>query len=208
MCCGGWLKPNSIQSIYLVHSLSRLINGLYVSGRIELITILLVASLLFDARRIRWRPANLAGVAFNICFLTILFTPPFPQLSTFIEGAGVVSYSALSFIVVSSLLVDKPSAILFSTKGGRVCWEDRLFSTVDDLFAVVWAIAFLLNLHMLVLLSEPLVFIVPNALIALVTVVSILLPSKALAYLVLREVEAYVLAKGRRHIAYPKHRAK
>jgi all-trans-retinol 13,14-reductase len=135
------------------------------------VVIALVASLIITAHQIYRRTVNLMDIA-TVLYFTIATTGVFIfNLDIFIENSGFLGYSALFLMALFSLVVKQPFTFQVSKRNyPEIYWRDRLFLVINNTVTGVWAMIFLANATIFLLLKTPFTIVFSNLLIGLGTV--------------------------------------
>lgn len=116
----------------------------------------------------------------------------FFNLNMFVEKSVVLGYFALFLMALFSLSIKQPFTLQVSRKDyPRVYWEDKMFLLINNVITGIWALIFIANSTVHLLLMKPLAAIISNTLIVLGVLFSIFFPLKAIAYFVLKEFKKY-----------------
>jgi len=101
-------------------------------------------------------------------------------------------YFILFLIAVFSLIIKQPYTLRVS-KGEypEIYWKDKSFLTINNIVTETWAIIFIANAIIFLLLGMPFTVILSNILIALGIVFSVAFLLKAPAYFVTKEFKKY-----------------
>jgi all-trans-retinol 13,14-reductase len=156
------------------------------------VVIALVASLIITAHQIYRRTVNLMDIA-TVLYFTIAATGVFIfNLDIFIENSGFLGYSALFLMALFSLVVKQPFTFQVSKRNyPEIYWRDRLFLVINNIVTGVWAMIFLANATIFLLLKTPFTIVFSNLLIGLGTVFSIVFPLKMPAHFASKEFKRY-----------------
>jgi len=152
----------------------------------------LVISLFLVIPQIRKRDLNLMDVTslfyFSIATIgTLIF-----NLHIFVEKSGFLGYSVLFLMALFSLIIKQPYTLQVSKRDyPEIYWKEKLFLTINNIITGVWAIIFIANATIFLLLDMPFTVTLSNTLIALGIAFSIVFPLKAPAYFASREFKKY-----------------
>jgi len=156
------------------------------------VVIALVASLIITAPQIYRKTINLMDIA-TVLYFTIAATGVFIfNLDIFIENSGFLGYSALFLMALFSLVIKQPFTFQVSKRDyPEIYWRDRLFIAINNIITGVWAMIFLANATIFLLLTTSFTILFSNILIALGIVFSIVFPLKIPAQFASKEFKRY-----------------
>ena len=138
------------------------------------------------------RSFNLMDITSALYFTVALMGTFALGLEVFVERSGFLGYIVLFAMALASLLAKQPFTLQCSKRDyPEVYWRDRGFIAINNLIAAIWAIIFLANALLFLLLSKPYSVILTNSLIAFGIAFSVISPLKAPAYYVTREFKKY-----------------
>ncbi|MGO0122468.1 FAD-dependent oxidoreductase [Desulfothermobacter acidiphilus] len=108
--------------------------------------------------------------------------------SLFIDNSGFLGYLALFIMAVVSLILKQPYTLQVSKRDyPETYWHDPTFAMINNIITGLWALIFLANSVIYILLRFPVNVVISNALVALGILFSIIFPLAAPAYFALRE---------------------
>ena len=129
----------------------------------------------------------------TVLYFTIAATGVFIfNLDIFIENSGFLGYSALFLMALFSLVIKQPFTFQVSKRDyPEIYWRDRLFIAINNIITGVWAMIFLANATIFLLLTTSFTILFSNILIALGIVFSIVFPLKIPAQFASKEFKRY-----------------
>ncbi len=149
-------------------------------------------SLTLIISQIRKRDYNLMDVASFIYFSIAIIGVYIFNFHIFIEMSGFLGYLTLFLMAISSIIIKHPFTLQVSKMDyPEIYWKDRQFLIINNLITSVWAVIFLSNAIIFLLITKPLSIIFSNTLIAIGVIFSIIFPSKAVTYFALKEFRKY-----------------
>ena len=149
-------------------------------------------SLTLIISQIRKRDYNLMDVASFIYFSIAIIGVYIFNFHIFIEKSGFLGYLTLFLMAISSIIIKHPFTLQVSKMDyPEIYWKDRQFLIINNLITAVWAVIFLSNAIIFLLITKPLSIIFSNTLIAIGVIFSIIFPSKAVTYFALKEFRKY-----------------
>jgi len=115
------------------------------------------------------------------------------NLAVFVEYSGFLGYLALFIMSSLSIAVRRPYTLQVSKRDYPPSyWGDRTFIRINSLITAVWAVIFLANASMFLLMPLPFLPQVLSILLVVAGIIfSIIFPLKAPAYFVSRHVKGY-----------------
>ncbi|MHA1238407.1 MAG: FAD-dependent oxidoreductase [Candidatus Odinarchaeia archaeon] len=114
------------------------------------------------------------------------------NLSVFVEKSGFLGYSALFIMALFSLIIKQPYTLQVSKRDyPEIYWKDNSFLVINNIITAVWAVIFMANATVFLLLDIPFTVILSNTLIAFGIAFSIVFPLKAPAYFASKEFKKY-----------------
>jgi len=161
-------------------------------GNLLGIIIPLVIALLLILPQIRKRDFNLMDVI-SLFYFGIAATATFIfNLNIFVEESGFLGYFALFLMALFSLIIKQPYTLQVSKRDyPEIYWKEKSFLAINNIITGVWAVIFITNATLFLLLSKSFTTILSNTLIALGIAFSIVFPLEAPAYFVTREFRKY-----------------
>ena len=151
-----------------------------------------VVSLLLIIPQIHKRDFNLMDVISLLYFGIATTTTFIFNLNTFVEKSGFLGYLTLFLMALFSLIIKQPYTLQVSKRDyPEIYWKDKSFLAINNIITGVWAIIFMANAIIFLLLDIPFTIILSNVLIALGIVFSIVFPLKAPAYFATKEFRRY-----------------
>lgn len=110
------------------------------------------------------------------------------NLNVFVEYSGFIGYLVLFLMAIISIAIKQPFTFKVSKKDWpEAYWKEKSFLLVNNIISAVWAIIFIANAFISLLLVMPFKVILSNILNAFGIVFSIIFPMKAPAYFVAKE---------------------
>jgi len=156
------------------------------------VAVALAISLLLVASQAVKRSFNLMDITSALYFTVALVGTFALGLEVFVERSGFLGYFVLFAMALTSLLVKQPFTLQCSKRDyPEVYWRDKGFIVINNLITAVWAIIFLVNALLFLLLSKPYSVILTNSLIAFGIAFSVIFPLKAPTYYVTRGFKKY-----------------
>ncbi|RLI41833.1 all-trans-retinol 13,14-reductase, partial [Candidatus Bathyarchaeota archaeon] len=151
----------------------------------------LVISLLIMIFQIRWG-VNLMDLVSIFYFSVAALGTFIFNLNLFVESCGFLGYLALFFMAFLSLAIKQPFTFQVSKRDyPEIYWREKSFVTTNVAITAVWALIFIVNALIFLLLSMPFTIVCSNILTGLGIVFSIVFPLKAPAYFVSKEFRKY-----------------
>lgn len=152
----------------------------------------LVISLLLVVPQIRKWEFNLMDLT-SVLYFSIATAGTFILgLNVFVKSSGFLGYLVLSFMALSSLAIKQPFTLQVAKRDyPEIYWKDESFLAINNLITIVWAVIFISNAAIFLLLARPFAIALSNILIALGMVFSIVFPLKAPAYFATKEFKKY-----------------
>lgn len=161
-------------------------------GSVLGIIIPLVIALLLIIPQIRKRDLNLMDVSSLFYFSIATIGTFILNLHIFVEKSGFLGYFTLFLMALFSLIIKQPYTIQVSKRDyPEIYWKEKSFLTVNTIITGVWAIIFIANATIFLLLDMPFTVTLSNTLTALGIAFSIVFPLKAPAYFASREFKKY-----------------
>lgn len=162
------------------------------TGNILGVIISLVIALLLVIPQIHKKDFNLMDLT-SLLYFSIATTATFIfNLNVFVEKSGFLSYSALFLMALFSLIIKQPYTLQVSKRDyPEIYWKDKSFLAINNIITGIWAVIFIANATIFLLLDIPFTVILSNTLIALGITFSITFPQKAPAYFATREFRKY-----------------
>jgi len=152
----------------------------------------LLISLLLIIPQIRQQDFNLIDLT-SVLYFSIATVGTFIlNLKIFVESSVFLGHSVLFLMALFSLIIKQPYTLQVSKRDyPETYWKEKLFLDINNLITAVWAIIFLLNAILFLLLVKPFTVVLSNILIALGMTLSIIIPLKAPAYFASKEFKKY-----------------
>jgi len=142
--------------------------------------------------QIRKRDYNPMDIASLLYFSIAIIGVYIFNFHVFIEMSGFLSYLTLFLMAISSIIIKQPFTLQVSKMDyPEIYWKDRQLLIINNLMTSVWAVIFLSNAIIFLLITKPLSIIFSNTLIAIGVIFSIIFPSKAVTYFALKEFRKY-----------------
>lgn len=114
------------------------------------------------------------------------------NLNVFVERSGFLGYFALSLMAISSLIIKRPYTLQVSKRDyPEIYWKEKSFLAINSIITGIWAIIFVVNAAIFLLLGMPFTVIVSNILIAFGIAFSIVFPLKTPVYFAIKEFKKY-----------------
>lgn len=156
------------------------------------VVISLAISLLLVIPQIRKREFNLMDVTSLLYFSTATAFTFIFNLNVFVEKSGFLGYSVLFLMALFSLIIKQPYTLQVSKRDyPEIYWKEKSFLIINNIITGVWAVIFIANATIFLLLDIPFTIILSNTLIAFGIIFSIVFPLKAPAYFATREFKKY-----------------
>ncbi len=156
------------------------------------VVISLTISLLLVIPQIRKRDFNLMDVTSLLYFSTATAFIFIFNLNVFVEKSGFLGYSVLFLMALFSLIIKQPYTLQVSKRDyPEIYWKEKSFLVINNIITGVWAVIFIANATIFLLLDIPFTIILSNTLIAFGIIFSIVFPLKAPAYFATREFKKY-----------------
>jgi hypothetical protein len=112
-----------------------------------------------------------------IYFITAAIVTFFTDSMFFMERSGSLGYIVLFVMAVFSLVIGRPYTIEgVKSNYPQSFWKNPMFTTINVVITVIWAIIFVVNSVLFVTLNQPLPIITTNILIGLGVMFSIIIP--------------------------------
>ena len=128
----------------------------------------------FRAIRKRYNIMDLFSFIYFIAAAIVTF---FTDSMFFMERSGSLGYIVLFVMAVFSLVIGRPYTIEgVKNDYPQSFWKNPMFTTINTVITVIWAIIFIVNSVLFVILNKPLPIITTNILIGLGVVLSIIIP--------------------------------
>lgn len=161
-------------------------------GDVPGIIISLSVALLLIISQIPKREFNLMDVT-SLLYFSIAITATFIfNLTIFVEKSGFLSYITLFLMALFSLIIKQPYTLQVAKRDyPEIYWKDKSFLAINNIITEVWAIIFITNAIVFLLLDMLFTIIFSNTLIALGIAFSVIFPLRAPAYFVSREFKKY-----------------
>jgi all-trans-retinol 13,14-reductase len=152
------------------------------------IIIALAISLLLIISQVRKRDFNLMDIT-SVFYFSIATAGTFIfNLNVFVEHSGFLGYSVLFLMAILSLIIKQPFTFQVSKRDyPEIYWKERTFLAINNVITGFWAIIFIANATIFLLLGIPFTVILSNILIACGIAFSTIFPLKAPAYFLTRE---------------------
>ena len=161
-------------------------------GNILGIIIPLIIALLLIIPQIIKRDFNLMDTTSMLYFSISTIGTFIFGLDIFMKQSGFLSYLALFFMAMFSLIIKQPFTFKVAKKDyPEIYWKEKSFMLINNIISGVWGAIFIVNAIIFLLLGMALAVILSNTLIALSIIFSIVFPLKAPAYFVSREFRRY-----------------
>ncbi|AGK61884.1 Phytoene dehydrogenase-related protein [Archaeoglobus sulfaticallidus PM70-1] len=156
------------------------------------VVIPLVIILLLIIPQICRRDFNLMDVT-SLLYFSIATTATFIfNLNIFVEKSGFLGYFTLFLMALFSLIIKQPYTLQVSKRDyPEIYWKEKSFLAINNIITGVWAVIFIANATIFLLLDIPFTIILSNTLIALGIAFSIVFPLKAPAYFASKEFKKY-----------------
>ena len=156
------------------------------------VVIPLVISLILIIPQILKRDFNFMDVV-SLLYFSIATTGTFIfNLNIFVEKNGFLGYFTLFLMALFSLISKQPYTLQVSKRDyPEIYWKEKSFLTINNIITGIWAIIFIINATIFLLLDIPFTVILSNTLIALGIAFSIVFPLKAPAYFASKEFKKY-----------------
>ncbi len=156
------------------------------------ILVSLVICLLLILPQVHKRDFNLMDIVSLLYFSTATAFTFIFNLNIFVEKSGFLGYSVLFLMALFSLIIKQPYTLQISKRDyPEIYWKERLFLAINNIITGVWAVIFIANATIFLLLNATSAVILSNTLIALGITFSIVFPLKAPAYFATKEFRKY-----------------
>lgn len=147
-----------------------------IGSTMSIIVPLVVIFAFMSFRAIKKR-YNIMDIFSFIYFIAAAIVTYFTDSIFFIENSGSLGYIVLFVMAIFSLIIRRP----YTMEGVKSdypesFWRNPMFITINAVITVIWAIIFIVNSVLYVILSQPLPIITTNILIGLGVVLSIIIP--------------------------------
>lgn len=152
----------------------------------------LAISLVLVAPQIRKKDFNLMDLT-SVLFFCIATVGTFIfKLNIFVENSGFIGYFVLFLMALISVIIKQPYTLQVSKRDyPEIYWKEKSFLVINNIITGFWAIIFIANATIFLLLNIPLTLILSNILIAFGIAFSIVFPLKAPAYFAAKEFKKY-----------------
>ncbi|MCL0040219.1 NAD(P)/FAD-dependent oxidoreductase [Thermodesulfovibrionales bacterium] len=156
------------------------------------IIIPLAISFLLIISQVRKRDFNLMDIT-SVLYFSIATAGTFIfNLNIFMDQSGFLGYSVLFLMAILSLIIKQPYTLQVSKRDyPEIYWKEKSFLAINNAITGFWAIIFIANATIFLLLDIPFTIILSNILIASGIVFSIFFPLKAPAYFLTKEFKKY-----------------
>ncbi|RDD53055.1 MAG: NAD(P)/FAD-dependent oxidoreductase, partial [Candidatus Korarchaeota archaeon NZ13-K] len=156
------------------------------------VMISLLISAILIIPQIRARAFNPMDLTSLLYFSAASFATFILGLDLFVQESGPLGYLTLSLMAILSLVVKRPYTLQVSMRDyPEIYWREKSFLMINSVITGIWAIIFMSNAVIFLLLDVPLNILVSNFLIALGIAFSVIFPLMAPAHLVSREFRRY-----------------
>jgi len=147
-----------------------------MSSTLAIIIPLAVTFAFVSFRAIRKR-YNIMDIFSFIYFIAAAIVTFFTDSMFFMERSGSLGYIVLFVMAVFSLVIGRPYTIEgVKNDYPQSFWKNPMFTTINTVITVIWAIIFIVNSVLFVILNQPLPIITTNILIGLGVILSIVIP--------------------------------
>ncbi|MBU0620148.1 FAD-dependent oxidoreductase [Patescibacteria group bacterium] len=110
----------------------------------------------------------------------------------FVKNNGFIGYFVLFLMALFSIIIKQPYTLQVSRKDyPEIYWKEESFLVINNVITGFWAIIFIVNAFIFLLLGMPFTVILSNILIGLGIAFSIIFPLKAVAYFATKEFKRY-----------------
>ncbi len=156
------------------------------------IVISFVISLILVIPQFRKKDFNLMDVTSLLYFSIAAVATFIFNVGVFVKNGSSLGYFTLFLMALFSLIARKPFTFQVSKRDyPEIYWKDESFLAINNIITGGWALIFITNATVFILLDKPLTLIISNSLIALGIAFSVVLPLEAPAYFAAREFRKY-----------------
>ncbi|MEM1750083.1 MAG: NAD(P)/FAD-dependent oxidoreductase [Desulfurococcaceae archaeon] len=140
----------------------------------------LIVSMAMLVPQIRRRKYYLMDVFSSIYFSVASICTLIFNMNIFVEYSGFIGYLALSLMAASSIAMKSPFTFRVAKRDWpEAYWREESFLLINNIISAAWAVIFITNALISLLLGTPYKVVLSNILIALGIVFSIIFPLRA-----------------------------